>query len=270
MDSTLPDTRQHDHELTVADLKFNRPELSEQSLVELAGDCFGVSGTLQALAGERDQNSRITTSDGSQFVLKISGAGEDPQTVDFQVKALQHIEQKDPGIPVPRVVAGKDGAMVQKIRRADGEHMVRLLTWLPGIPYEAGPTPSLAALHQVGVFIARLNQALEGFSHAAAEQYMPWDICNGLIFNQQLQGLLPVQTRELIGPALNRLECDVYPQLPGLRAQVIHQDGHGGNLLRRAQDSEEVSGVIDFGDMIHGPLISDLAVCASHSSETKS
>jgi hydroxylysine kinase len=165
---------------------------------------------------------------------------------------------------VPRTVAGKDGELVQKICSAEGEHRVRLLTWLPGIPYETGPAPSLAALHQVGAFIARLNLALEGFSHPAATQFMPWNICNGLIFKQQLQGLLSMPTLELARPALSRLERDVFPQLPAIRSQVIHQDGHGGNLLRRARDSEDVSGVIDFGDMIYGPLISDLAVCASY------
>ena len=57
-----------------------------------------------------------------------------------------------------------------------------------------------------------------------------------------------------------RLKSDVLPRLPALRAQVVHSDGHADNLLRAGPDTDEVVGVIDFGDMVHAPLVQDLAV----------
>jgi hypothetical protein len=45
-----------------------------------------------------------------------------------------------------------------------------------------------------------------------------------------------------------------------LRAQVVHSDGHADNLLRAESGSDEIVGVIDFGDMVHAPLVQDLAV----------
>ena len=45
-----------------------------------------------------------------------------------------------------------------------------------------------------------------------------------------------------------------------LRQQVVHNDGHDGNLLRSAQDKDDFVGLIDFGDMIYAPVIQDLAV----------
>lgn len=245
---------------TMEDLRFDSPCLPVGMLHDFAAERFRVAGKFEPLQGERDQNFRITTHEGQQYVLKVSGQHEDSDVVDYQVKALLHIEQKDAGIPVPRLIPAIDGNVVQILNTCAQHHRVRLLTFLPGITYDEGPAPSLEGLHDVGVFLARHASALEGFEHPAARQFMPWDICNGLIFNSQLQALLSEPVSELIRPALHRLEYDVYPRLAGLRRQVIHHDGHGGNLLRQSASTETVTGVIDFGDMIEAPLICELAV----------
>lgn len=249
-----------DRVFTLEDLRFDSPGLPVGMLKDFAAERFAVAGDFEPLQGERDQNFRVTSHEGRQFVLKVSGQGEDSQVVDFQVKALLHIEQKDAGLPVPRLIPGIDGDIVQNLRAGTRQHMVRLLTFLPGMPYDDGPAPSPEGLHQAGVFLARLASALKRFRHPSARNFMPWDICNGLIFNRQLKALLSGPVIELIQPALNRLEYDVYPRLGGLRRQVIHHDGHGGNLLRQNAATESIVGVIDFGDMIEAPLISELAV----------
>lgn len=256
-----------DHELTLADLNFDPPTLPAERLREIAHSCFGIEGKFQPLEGERDQNNRVTTADGRQFVLKISSAGENPQAVDFQVRALLHIAGRDKDLPVPRQQRGLDGNVVYHTPSDKGEHAVRLLSWLPGIPYKDGPPPSLAGLDGVGAFLARLNRALEGFSHPAAGDFMPWDSSNGLIFRPQLLELLPAEVKDLAGPILRRLETGTFPALKRLPRQIIHQDAHDANLLRDSVSSEHVSGVIDFGDMISGPLIADLAVSAANFAE---
>jgi len=256
-----------EHELTLADLNFDPPSLPEERLREIARSCFGIAGRFQPLDGERDQNSRVTTADGRQFVLKISSAGEVAEVVDFQVQALLHIAGRDADIPVPRQHRGLDGNVVYHTASEKGEHAVRLLTWLPGIRYQEGPPPSLAGLEGVGAFLARLNRALAGFSHPAAGHFMPWDSSNGLIFRPQLLGLLPAGVGDLVGPILQRLETRTFPALKRLPHQIIHQDAHGGNLLRDSANSEHVAGVIDFGDMVYGPLIADLAVSAAYFAE---
>ena len=57
---------------------------------------------------------------------------------------------------------------------------------------------------------------------------------------------------------LDRFETRVAPVLPGLRAQVIHADMSLDNVL--LGDDLRVSGIVDFGDMTHAPLVCDLAV----------
>ena len=49
-----------------------------------------------------------------------------------------------------------------------------------------------------------------------------------------------------------------------LRAQVIHADLNRGNVLISTKKPERITGVIDFGDMVHTPLIMDLAIAAAY------
>ena len=51
------------------------------------------------------------------------------------------------------------------------------------------------------------------------------------------------------------------PRLAGLRAQVIHGGLHEQNLILKPDGA--VAGIIDFGDMIHPPLLFDLTGSAS-------
>ena len=251
-------------ELTIEDLNFNPPQLPEERLREIALQFYGLEGEFRRLEGERDQNSRIVTADGRKYVLKISGAREPDSAVDFQVSALRHIAAADPGIPVPRVQTGRDGRLVHQVESAEGSHAVRVLSWLDGIPYQEGPMPSPGGLFGVGRFLARLNRALAGFAHPASTRFMPWDCTNGLVFHPGLFGQLRSDVQDLAGPFLERLQREVYPALERLRRQVIHQDGHGANLLRKSAANEEVCGMIDFGDMVFGPIVCDLAVSLTH------
>lgn len=254
--------------LTVSDLGFEPPSFSTDVIARITRTWFGITGVMKPLHGERDQNTRITDTDGRQYVLKISGATEKPESVDFQVGALLHIQQTDPKLPVPHLIAGTNGDVVQLIELDGFAHQVRLVTYLPGIPFMDGPFPTETGLRNFGRVIARLSNALKGYTHPASREFMPWDIGNGLVFSDQFRDLIPETVRPLCRSLIDRIEQEVYPRMARLRKQVIHQDGHGGNVLRPGNDSDEVSGIIDFGDMVHGPVLSDLAIAVSHFMES--
>jgi 4-aminobutyrate aminotransferase-like enzyme len=52
---------------------------------------------------------------------------------------------------------------------------------------------------------------------------------------------------------------DVLPSLARLRAQIVHADIHAHNLIVTPTDRPEIAGIIDFGDMLHAPLVFDIA-----------
>ncbi len=57
--------------------------------------------------------------------------------------------------------------------------------------------------------------------------------------------------KTLAAPILPRLRHEVLPKLNAGPSQIIHNDAHPHNLLRADAVSQDVVGLIDFGDMVH-------------------
>ena len=140
--------------------------------------------------------------------------------------------------------------------------ILRLLTYLHGHPQHLSPrTPAQCAA--MGQTAARLSLGLQGFHHPAADHILQWDIKRA----SALRPLLPyIDTglRPLATETLDRFDRDVKPHLHTLRTQVVHNDLNPHNVLVDPQDPTQITGILDFGDMVLTPLICDAAVAASY------
>ena len=249
------------HELTAEDLRFLPPDLPESELLGFVDKAWGITGTLKPLAGERDQNFRLTTDEGERYVLKVGGPLEDLSLVDYQVRALLRIEDFDPAIPVPRLIRSTEGKPVERMIDHDGKpHTVRLLSYVPGVPIREFVPPPLAACHAVGTVQGRICDAFRDFSHPAQDHFMPWDMMNGLVESPALRkGYLPEDLQNVCERHLDRLGEASLPRMHELPSQVIHNDAHTGNVMCNPDDPSEITGVIDFGDLACRPILTDLA-----------
>jgi len=237
------------------------PTFSDGAARRILRDGFGVTGSLAALAGERDQNFRVDTADGQRFLFKISNPADTRPVLAMQTAALRHIEQVDPGMPVMRPIPTTAGEPWAEVPGPDGRaYPVRLFTFLPGRTVAAAElTP--AALRSIGQVTARLGRALRGFFHPAADYEILWDITR-LPALRPMLGHVPDRARRAqVARVLDRFEARVAPVLPQLRAQVIHADMSLNNVL--LGEDLQVSGIVDFGDMTHAPLVCDLAVAVA-------
>jgi len=247
--------------LRASDLNFNPPRFPAGQLAEFAREHWGLAHGLTPLDGERDQNHRGSAADGTDCVLKVSAAGESEGAVDFQVAALRHLERHAPDLPVPRVVASRSGNDREWLVAADGtRHMVRVLSWIPGEALSKGRPLTVNGLRNVASFQARLARGLRGFFHREARHFVAWDLQRALLLEPGVQHWVAADAKALCAELNAHFSSTVLPRLPSLRAQVIHGDGHADNLLRAEAGGDEVIGVIDFGDMVHAPLVQDLAV----------
>lgn len=240
------------------------PAIRPAEAEELARDLYGISATAGELTGERDRNFHLKAADGAHYVLKISNAAEDRLVTNFQTQALLHVEAVDPGLPVPRVLRTLDGEVEHLVERPGAEpRLVRVLTYLHGQPLHAVPrTP--AQRRNLGDCLARLDLALRGFFHPAAGHELMWDIKHASQVRPLLVHIPEDDRRALAERTLDAFEQNALPVLPRLRAQVIHNDLNPHNVLVRPDAPDEVAGIIDFGDMVHAPLINDLAVAAAY------
>ena len=75
------------------------PAMEQDAVSAFVAGHFGLEGDLKPLVSERDQNFRLTTGDGSRYVVKIYNPGESTEVLDFQARA-----------PGGRVRAGACGA----------------------------------------------------------------------------------------------------------------------------------------------------------------
>ncbi len=238
------------------------PRLSLDEAATLLKRTYGCEGELTPLKGERDFNLLVEPDDGSQWVFKIAAAEEDPQHLDLQVKALRHLEETAPDLPLPRVRASLAGADLEALDLSDRTAcLARLVSFLPAQSYGAVPR-SLALDQAVGVFVARLDLGLAGLFHSGARAELIWDV-------QQLARLRPLlgqvhnqSYRRLVEAVLDRAESSILPGLKRHRAQLIHNDATLDNTLADPQ-SGQIAGLIDFGDMMHMPLVVEPAVAAS-------
>lgn len=224
---------------------------------------FGLRGELKPLASERDQNFRLTTDTGERYVLKISNPAESPDVLDFQAQALLHVAHYAPDLPAPRIVPTRDGQPLARIRTPAGTCMVRLVSWLDGKPVGDVPwTPELR--RNLGRMLARLGVALRGYFHGSAQHPLLWDMRQAAAVARLAAHVGDPAQRALVESVFATHFRRTHARLGALRAQVIHNDCNPDNVLVSATDSEQVSAIIDFGDMVHAPLINDLAVLVAY------
>ena len=232
------------------------PTLTDAQAAQLLHQHFGIEGSLHRLTSERDLNIRITTAT-ARYVLKLANPAEVAMLTDFQTQALLHLAQTD--LPVPRVIrtlAGETAAVTP-------HGTLRLLTYLDGTPQHATPkTPRQSC--NLARMAARLTIGLQGFTHPAADHSLQWDIKNAPRLRPLLPSISDPGLRHLAKQTLDRFDAEIFPALPTLRAQVVHNDLNPHNVLTGPTNTDTITGILDFGDMVRTPLICDVAVAASY------
>lgn len=243
--------------------RFDPPDPNEETVRRVARECYGLEGAMDRLRGERSHNTLVTRADGRRFVLKIASAAEPRATVEFHARALVHLERSAPDLPVARVHCSVDGELVPSVELAGAVHAVHLVSHLPGTPFVDGQELSDRALDAIGSLLGRTAAALADFDDPAADGFMPWDVANGLILDDGLWGGVGRRSRDLLAPGRDRLVA-VTAAMATLPRQIIHNDGHAGNLLRPDASSERVVGLIDFGDLVRTVTAADVGVAGAN------
>lgn len=250
-------------------ITFRQPTLTPAEAEEIALRRFGRAGAVRPLPSERDQNFLVRFGDGKRAVLKIAHAGEERGVLELQTLALRRLAERAPGIALPRVLLTADGADIAEVVGTDGEtHLVRLLSWVPGsVLAQVRPhTPEL--LESLGRLIAQLDTGLEGLDHPAAHRELKWDLARAGWIREHLGAVEDPSRRALAARVLDRFEAKVAPTLGRLPAGTLYNDANDHNLLVRGEDpwSRRVTGAIDFGDLVHGAIVCDVAIAAAYAS----
>src|SRR3954470_2520838 len=250
------------------DVILHAPTLTAADAVELSRRLFGLEAEATPLASERDQNFLLQTGAGDRFVLKIANATEERALLEAQNAAMAHVARLT--TICPRVIPTVEGeAIAQTTSRAGTRHYVRLVTWIPGVPLGSIAEQPGELLESLGAAIAELDRALEGFDHPAVHREFHWDLARGLSICREIApSIADPSLRALVISLLDRIEAHDASRFARLRRAAVHNDPNDYNVIvslpPEGGSYESISGIIDFGDIVHSYAIADLAIAIAY------
>lgn len=238
------------------------PALSIRDAEDIAERVYGRQAHARMQVSERDQNFLLTGKDGGEAVLKIANVNEPREVTLFQIEALRHIQKSGcASLKVPRIIRTVRGDSHSEVRSEQGEHLCRLVSFLPGRLLDETETGAQTA-RSLGASLAELDIALKDFSHPGEQQALLWDMKRAPALRRLLPYVQNSSDRALLAATLDEFEATALPQFGGLPWQVIHNDANPANVL--VDDNRSVTGLIDFGDMLRSPRVIELGVAASY------
>lgn len=232
--------------------------MPDAEALELARRHYGLSGRIERLATEKDDTFRIANEAGQRFILKVANPFEDAVGISCQLGVLQHLAARDPGLPVPRVIADNRGNEQFTCQDHAGQsRQVRLLSYLEGTPLsEFVSTP--AERERIGETLGRLRLALADFSHPADGRVLAWDVKHLLQLGDLLDSIDDRDHRAMLARGLDRF-ATLSSRLDDCRTQVVHNDFSKSNIVVDRAHADFITGIIDFGDAVRTLIAIDVS-----------
>jgi len=216
-------------------------------------------GTL--LNGYDEQNFLLTNNDGEKFIMKIANDSHSVDFLDAQVKIINHLSASELSNQFQYFILNSTREELTKINIENINYYIRILTYLEGT-FWVDQNKSQEKPHKaLGVFLGKVDKALENFSHPAMHRHYTWDISTAADANRKLHHINNHEVRRIVGYFLMQFETDVLPELSSLHHIYAHNDANDYNVLL---DKDQIAGLIDFGDMVYTPRINNVAVACTY------
>jgi Ser/Thr protein kinase RdoA (MazF antagonist) len=227
----------------------NTPAFDVESAIAIVKEHFSLYVSARELPSERDQNFLLTDASGGKFVLKIANALESRALLEAQNAVLDHLADRVSFCP--RVVPQLNGEWIG----SESGYFVRLMTYLPGAPLAEARPHSPALLRDLGSKLGQLDRVLAGFDHPAVHRDFHWDLANGnRVITEYGHLIEDTDLRETV------FDCRFESKMD-LRRSVIHGDANDYNIL---VESDRVTGLIDFGDIVYSWTAGELAIALAY------
>lgn len=234
-------------------------QFSNEAFAEAAAKHFDFSEVIRPMVGYDDQNMLVRTSSGQKMVLKL--CSNDNQR-DFLIAQNQILKALEGNPGTPKLMPNRSGQSLSEVVLPSGQiGLLRGLSFLEGdFTAEIEHHPDL--FHSMGQFLGNLDLQLTDLDFLAIRQRrLRWDL-RYLQDNAALVDLLPdPEQRRIVGHFFQLYRELVVPRMDLLPCQTIHNDANDWNVLSQGG---KISGLIDFGDMVHSWRINELAIALAY------
>lgn len=236
------------------DLVRYSPNINLETAAALLRNTYAIQGKLSPLPSERDQNFLIVKEDKEKVVLKIANAGERRSFIEAQNEALAYAASQLSFCP--RIITTKQGESVTELQSDKGIHLVRLMTYIEGVPLAQVRSDNSVVLQDLGRQLGRFDRVFANFDHEAFHRDFHWDLSNGpRVLTEYVELIDDRDLRRLVESFVRRVDSGSLK--PSFRRSVIHGDANDYNVIVR---DSHIVGLIDFGDMVYSYTVGDLAI----------
>jgi len=215
---------------------------------------------VKPLEGYANLNLRIKDKHGNLYVYKSFQQTDDRDFYESEVVVLNKLHQSLPG-KFPKTIQSTKGNNFIKSIDKDQISTNRILSWLDG-DLMCNVEHNQKLFESLGEILANMDKELMGIDDPVIKsRHIEWDIQHFLELQKKTNTISDSSLWKLVEHYFLQFKQFVYPELASLRKSIIHNDANDWNVL--VQD-DQVSGLIDFGDMVYAPLIQELAVSLAY------
>lgn len=239
-------------------------DLSVSRVREILERGYGLAvDDVAVVSGEVATVCRVTTHEGTYAFKAMPVSGDGAEALDWQTRVMT--ELRGLGLPVAPVVPDADGRLLHAYDVGGRHVLVQVSGWLSDPPL-SDVLVDAPLLRAVGDMAARVSLALDGREPPVVTGH-PWELVRTARTIRSVVGLIHDEdVTALVERAVRIFDELVAPALPDLPWTVVHHDLHDSNLLvgRDAGGRRAVTGILDFGDLVRGPRLAELAVAAAY------
>ena len=231
------------------------PAFTKNEIADIARKHYRITGDIDELFSDRDQNFIVTNSKGS-YILKIYNQMENKPTIDLQEDIVNHILKAEPSMKLPKQI----GPTIT-LQKNNQSFIIRLLEYLEG-KFLSDIKLSSNDYVKMGMFLGRLSKGLNGYNHPAAHREFDWDARQVGLMKNKIKFVESLDDRKMINDFMDEFERSIPPVTSQMRMSVIHNDGNDNNIL--TNEKSATIGIIDFGDIVNSYTAMESAVCLAY------
>ncbi len=197
----------------------------------------------------------------NKYILKVyPDKKEEIDFVEAENEVLLHLHKKN-NRNFPKPIANSENDLLTSFHENGTRKRARLLTFVEG--NHLGDMPHTIKLFKsFGRFLSELDEQLQHCRNYVIEaRRLKWDLQYFLLNEEYVDCVTDPSDRKIAAYFFQQYKLKVLPQVPGLRKQTIHGDANEWNTLVQ---KDEISGLIDFGDLCYSQLINELAIALAY------
>ena len=204
----------------------------------------------------------LIKADGDNYIFKTYLYSQETwRQVEAENEILSELEKNSSSL-FPKPISFADGSYIKEVIIEEESLICRMLSFIEG-DFLGDVSANHALYTSIGVFLANMNLRLKGIRNAVLEsRRLVWDLDQLSLNEPFIEAIDDPHNRNIVRYFFLQHKEHVRPVLHTFRKSLVHNDANEWNLLVK---EDQISSIIDFGDMVYTSLINELAIAITYS-----